>query len=128
MNAQNQHESLGFRHPQGGQAKWLELTMQEQFTTYLERVADGVLDDGGIEAMIRSTEDLALDSSDRAPIGPAPNGRGRIEVLHPGLLRSSAHPIVTSGGATVYDRPGAARQEDHDTTPGDRNQRGPGRL
>lgn len=125
--AQNQHESIGFRHAQGGQAKWLELTLQEQFSNYFERVADGILEDGGVEAMIRSMEDLALSSSERTPIGPAPNGRGRIEALHPGLLRASAHPIVTSGGTSVYDKPGAERQQDRDTTPGDRGRRGAGR-
>lgn len=125
-DAQYQHEGIGFRHPQGGQAKYLESVMQERFTQYLERVAGGVLDDGGIDAMIRSMEDLADASSQRAPIGTssAPEYDP-----HPGLLRASDHPTVTSGGVTVYDRPGAPRESDHDTTPGDRrgNQRGPGR-
>jgi hypothetical protein len=123
--AQNQHESLGFRHPQGGQAKFLESAQQERFTQYLERVGDGVLTDGGDDAMVKAMEDLADASSDRAPIGdPADRAAG-----HPGLLKASAHPKVSSSGAVVYDRPGAPRQTDTDTTPGDRrgNQRGPGR-
>lgn len=127
--AHYQHENLGFRHPQGGEAKWLELTMQEKHQQYLDRVADGVLDDGGKEEMIRAMEDLALSSSSRAPIGPAGGRLGRVEALHPGLLRASAHASVASDGATIYDRPGAPRMPDRDTTPGDRggSQRGPGR-
>jgi hypothetical protein len=117
--AKYQHEGLNFKHPQGGQSKYLESAMQERFTQYLERVADGALVDGGIDAMEKAMEDLADVSSDRAPVGgPADDDTG-----HPGLLKASAHPKVTSGGAVVYDRPGAARQTDVDTTPGDRRGR-----
>jgi hypothetical protein len=112
--AHYQHEGIGFKHPQGGQAKYLESVMQEQHQAYLQRVADGVLNDGGKDGMINAMETLAEESSQRAPIGPANSDH------HPHLLRDSAHPTVTSGGEVVFDRPGAARVPDHDTTPGDR--------
>lgn len=113
--ARYQHEGIGFKHPQGGQAKYLESVMQEQHQAYLQRIAAGVLNDGGKDGMINAMETLAEESSQRAPIGPADR--------HPGLLRASAHPTVTSDGEVVFDRPGAARVPDHDTSPGDRRNR-----
>lgn len=116
--AQNQHETLNFKHLQGGQAKFLETVIQGEFERYLERIAKDMLEDGGKEGMIDSMEDLAQRSSQLAPVGPAP--RGKTQPLHPGLLRDSAHPVVKDGNSIIYDRPGAPRQQEHDVTPGDR--------
>lgn len=60
---------------------------------YLQKIADGILDDGGTAAMIGSVEDLAEDGgvATHAP------------VLYDNL-RASGHPTVTEDGVTVYDR------------------------
>ncbi len=65
----------------------------ENHDDYLGRIAAGILDDGGKRAMIEVTEDLAEDGgvATRAPI------------LYDNL-RASGHPVVTDGGAVIYDR------------------------
>jgi hypothetical protein len=92
--AQNQHESLDFRHPHGGQAKYLEEPLFRNMDGYLRKIADGILDDGGRDAMIRAMDDLA--------------GSGGVATHAPiehGYLRGSGHPSVTSEDAEIYDRP-----------------------
>lgn len=115
--AQNQHETLGFKHLQGGQAKFLETVIQSEHQRYLERIAKDVLVDGGKKGMIDAMEDLAQRSSQLAPVGPVT--RGRSQPKHPGLLRDSAHPIVKDGASTIFDRPGAPRQSGNEVTSGD---------
>ena len=97
MPSIDQHEGLDLHHPRGGQALYLQAPLYEHRDEYLQKIADGILDDGGRGAMIESMEDLAEDGgvATRAPILYA-------------NLRASGHPSVTSDGETIYDRP--ARQ------------------
>lgn len=41
--AQNQHESLNFKHPRGGQAKYLEAPMFSGYARWFQKFADGML-------------------------------------------------------------------------------------
>jgi hypothetical protein len=65
----------------------------EKHADYLQRIASGILNDGGKDAMIECVEDLAEEGgvATRAPI------------LYDNL-RASGHPIVTDGSRVVYDR------------------------
>ena len=58
---------------------------------YLANYARTVLDDGGRKAMAQNMENLSDQVKFHAPV----------EFNH---LRRSGHPVVTLGGATVYDR------------------------
>jgi hypothetical protein len=88
-----QHEGLDFKHPRGGGALYLQRPIMDSYDGYLQRYADGVLDeDGGKDAMIEAAEDLAEAVAREAPV-------------ELGDLRGSAHPKVTSGDGVVYDRP-----------------------
>jgi hypothetical protein len=112
--AKIQHEVLDFDHPQGGEAKFLANAVQANHRSYLDDIADRTLRDGPQRAMEDAVEDLVLESSRRAPIGP-PQGAGgeqgeEIARLHPGLLRASGHGRVVDDGEVVYDRPGAPRE------------------
>lgn len=92
--AQWQHEGLDFRHPRGGQALYLQQPLMDHHADYLQRIADGVLDDGGKDAMREVVEDLAEDG-----------GVATHAPLEFGDLRDSGHPTVTDDGAVIYDRP-----------------------
>lgn len=89
--AHYQHEHLEFKHPKGGQAKYLEQPLYDNYGNYLKEYAANVLRDGGLSAMKHAAEHL----SDQVEIS-APREFGD-------LLRSG-HPSVTQGGRTVYDR------------------------
>lgn len=92
--AQYQHEGLDLRHPEGGQAKYLEEPLHKRANRYGSRLAGGVLD-GQLEArMIDNMEDLSAQVFEHAPV-------------EFGDLKASGHPVVTSDGHTVYDRPPA---------------------
>lgn len=98
--AQNQHESLDFVHPHGGQAKYLEAPLLENAADYVRAVADRAITAQGSEireGMADAMEALAADSSKRAPVWFAD-------------LRNSAHPTVEDDGRTTYDRAPKARR------------------
>lgn len=86
-----QHENLSYRHPRGGQAKYLETPLFRYFPKYLQDYANTVLVDGGRAAFRRSVEHLSDQVIVFAPV----------EFTH---LRRSGHPVVTLGGRTIYDR------------------------
>lgn len=91
--ARYQHEGLDFKHPRGGQAKYLEQPLYSNVPLYMRDIAARVLPRGDVvQAMADVTEDLSGEVFDKAPI----------EFLD---LRASAHPTVRQGGAIVYDRP-----------------------
>lgn len=88
-----QHNSLDFNHPRGGQALYLQQPLMEHHESYLHKIADGILNDGGKRALIDAMEDLA--------------GEGGVAHYAPVEwhdLRDSGHPSVTEDGRTVYDR------------------------
>jgi hypothetical protein len=92
-----QHEELSYRHPHGGQARYLAAPLMDHYRGYLGDYAKTVLGDGGQPAMKRSVEHLS----------------DRVEVLAPvefADLRKSGHPAVTLGERTVYDRPPKQRR------------------
>lgn len=87
-----QHEALDFKHPRGGQAKYLEGPMLERASIYSQKLADGALEPGGLErAMIEVVEDLSEQVATHAPV-------------EHGYLRGSAAPSVTDDGVSVYSR------------------------
>jgi len=43
-----QHEHLEYKHPRGGQARYLAAGLEASYRDYLQAIADGVLDDGGL--------------------------------------------------------------------------------
>lgn len=92
-----QHEELSYRHPRGGQAKYLEAPLFDHYRDYLGDYAKTVLADGGQPAMRRSMEHLSDAVELAAPVEFSD-------------LRRSGHPAVTLGGRTVYDRPPKQRR------------------
>jgi len=96
--AQNQHESTWFRHPHGGQAKYLETPLYGNAPKYLQHLADGALKEGLVNAMKDNVEDLAT------------NELGTYAPVEHGYLRDSGRAIVTDNGAEVYNKaPGTGR-------------------
>jgi len=95
--AQNQHETVWFKHPHGGQAHFLSEPLLSGASFYLERIARGLLDDGPVTAMRGVTEDLCEQVRDKAP-------------RDHGYLRESAQPFVYDDGKLVYTRPPAQRR------------------
>lgn len=89
--AQNQHETLWFAHPNGGQAKYQEAALFGHHRRYLQGVADHVLDGGIVSAMAEEMERLDDDSGELAPKDTT-------------VLARSGHPVVRSAGQIVYDR------------------------
>lgn len=88
----DQHEGLDLRHPQGGQAKFLEQPLYDKANDYLQRLADSVNVGHDLnQTMADNMENLSGEVDRLAPIEFGP-------------LHWSGHPIVTSQGETVYDR------------------------
>lgn len=91
--ARYQHEGLDFKHPRGGQAKYLEQPFLSQAENHVRSVAKTVLEPGGpVEGMKEVVESTATDVYTHAPV----------EFDH---LRRSGHPIVEDNGSVAYDRP-----------------------
>lgn len=86
-----QHEALDFKHPRGGQAKYLETPLFESAAEIMQKTAGSFLEDGGREGMSDAMELLADKAEALAPVE-----------FHD--LRDSAHPKVTAGEEVVYDR------------------------
>jgi hypothetical protein len=90
--ARYQHEGLDLRHPEGGQAKYLEAPLYQHHGTYVQKLADHVLAGDLPDTMARVMEDLSLEVYDKAP-------------LEFGDLKASGHPTVVDNGTMSYDRP-----------------------
>jgi hypothetical protein len=91
--AHRQHEDTMYKHPHGGQAKYLEGPLFARASFYLAYMADHMLDTGGpAKAMEHILNDLADKARDRTPIWGDD-------------LRRSYHLVVTVNGAVVYDKP-----------------------
>jgi hypothetical protein len=86
-----QHEELSYRHPRGGQARYLAAPLMDHYRDYLTDYAKTVLADGGQKSMQRSMEHLSDQVELTAPVDFND-------------LRRSGHPSVTLGERTVYDR------------------------
>lgn len=90
--ARYQHEGLDLKHPEGGQAKYLEAPLFAGHPAMLERLADRVLDGDLSDAMAQNMEGLSLKVYELAP-------------LEFGDLKASGHPVVRDNGTVAYDRP-----------------------
>jgi hypothetical protein len=95
--AQYQHEALDLVHPRGGHARYLADPLNGKYREYYQRIAEETLHTGPAQAMADAMEDLADQVTENAPV-------------QFGNLRESAHPIVTSDGETVFDRPPVQRR------------------
>lgn len=90
--AQNQHETLAFKHIEGGKARYLADPFFEHANGYVRDLSRHVLDGRLRLAMAEAMENLSRKVFDQAP-------------FEFGDLKASGHPIVTSNGFTIYDRP-----------------------
>ena len=91
LYAQYQHEGLDFNHPRGGQALYLGGPLTASQNSYMQKIADTLLDD--VDAGMKDVvEDLSAQV-------------GRLAPIDLNNLRRSAHPTVTDDGDVVYDRP-----------------------
>lgn len=98
--AQNQHQSVWFRHT-NGRALFLGGPLMEHSTELVEGVARGVLTPHGSDInqkMIDVAETMARYVLENAP-------------KETGQLSLSAHPWVRSNGLDIYDRPPIAPRE-----------------
>lgn len=89
--ARIQHERLDFKHPQGGQAKYLVQPLMQRYHLYLNQLARAVLGGDLPGAMADAMEDLSQQVFEKAPR----------EFWD---LRESGHPMVNDGNTLVYDR------------------------
>lgn len=111
--AHRQHEELFWKHPEGGQAKYLEQPWLSSAEDTMRHLAKTLLDEGGpAVGMVEAVEAGARAVFDHAP-------------FEFGDLRASGHPSVIDGGHvedvdagkvdvigghTVYDRPPAVHR------------------
>jgi 1,4-alpha-glucan branching enzyme len=95
--AHAQHEHMEYRHPRGGQAKYLERGLYDHYREYYADYGHDVLRDGGQRSLARSAEHLS----------------DQVEILAPREwfdLGRSGHPVVTQGERTLHDRPPHVRR------------------
>jgi hypothetical protein len=90
--AQDQHETLYYKHPFGGEAKYLTNGLMEEYPTALQSIARDLLAVGPRPAMIDFVEALSHQVYVRAPVEFAD-------------LKASGHPRVFDGHPLIYDRP-----------------------
>jgi len=99
--AQNQHQSVWFKHPHGGRALYLGGPLLENAFSLVEGLSRKVLTPGGSElrsGMIEVSETLSRYVLENAP-------------KETGQLSLSGHPWVTDNGVVIYDRPPIAPRE-----------------
>ena len=98
--AKYQHESLDFRHPRGGRAKYLEGPLFEGFAGSMERFAQGLLrveEETAGRRWAATGRDLVEAVGHEAP-------------LEFGDLRRSAGLVTTEGTRVVVEEPPAQRR------------------
>jgi hypothetical protein len=89
--AHAQHEHMEYRHPRGGQAKYLEQPLYDHYRDYLQAYAGKVLADGGQRSLADSADHLSDQVETHAP-------REFLDLMR------SGHPVVTQGARTLHDR------------------------
>ena len=98
--AADQHESLHYRHPRGGRAKYLEGPLFENHRDYYGDLADAVLDINGpdlTDHMLLVGRQLIIDSAENTPV-------------EFGDLAQSGELSIYEGSALVmYDPPAQER-------------------
>lgn len=93
--AEVQERNESFTHPRGGQARYLEASLQAQQVSGMQHLAREVITENGsrvTDAMRDITEEISRYETKFAPVDT-------------GALRKSAHPTVEDEGHVVYDRP-----------------------
>lgn len=90
--AQNQHESVWFKHPAGGKPKYLSDPLFGNAARYMRHLSRNVLEGSLGRAMATNMENLSGHVFREAPWEFAD-------------LRASGHPEVHDNGVVVYDRP-----------------------
>lgn len=95
--AQDQHETMHYRHPHGGGPKYLERALFDGHRGYYSDLADVIHDEAHplVDAMRSVGRDLVFDSAAITPVGP--NG--------PFLARSHALTITDQGAEVYHDEP-----------------------
>ncbi len=96
--AHYQHEGVEFRHPLGGQAKFLEAPLYDHAARYMQDIADRMLEEGPQRPMIEAMEDLSDRVLELSPV-------------EFGDLRDSGHPVVLDQGDVIYDRQPVAHRQ-----------------
>lgn len=92
--AQDQHETLYYRHPRGGRAKFLEAPLMESHRSWIQKFADDLL---------KPRRDAALGwGGVGRELAKAAGKNAPIEF---GDLRQSAGLLVREGTRTVLDEP-----------------------
>lgn len=98
--AQDQHETLYYRHPRGGRAKFLEAPLFESHVGWIQNFADRVLN-------------ARLDASrlwgDECGV-PLRNAVGKNAPVEFGDLKLSAGLVVREGSSVVRDEPPAQQR------------------
>jgi hypothetical protein len=95
--AQDQHENPRYKHDDGS-AGYLRIPLEANADRYLERIARGILDDGGRRAMADSMVDLATSQLRRF-----------VPVEYGNLSRSGAAHVYDEG-SEIFHRPAAQRR------------------
>lgn len=96
--AKRQHEELEWKHPRGGQAKYLEGPLFANYAELMQEIANSLITKDGsdiVGGMTRAAEEMSGWVEDKAP---------RLDHI----LRYSGHPQVIDNGTLAYDRPAKA--------------------
>jgi hypothetical protein len=99
--AQNQHQSVWFRHPHGGRALYLGAPLMENAYLLVGEIARSAITPFGSlldQRMIDAAETLSRYVLENAPV-------------ETGLLRTSGNPWVKDNNVVVYDRPPISPRE-----------------
>lgn len=99
--AQNQHQSVWFKHPQGGRALYLGGPLMENAFQLLEEIARGAITPFGStldQRMIDVAEKMSDYVFENAP-------------LETGVLATSGNPWVSDKGVRIYERPPISPRE-----------------
>lgn len=97
-----QHEITWLDHPRGGGPHYLRNPLLAHAPSYLQFLADRVLDGNLAMTMAANMEHLSEQLKETAPVDEDPN------LI---LLRTSGNPIVRDNGAEVYNRPPVSPRE-----------------
>lgn len=99
--AQNQHQSVWFKHPHGGRSLYLGGPLLENALVLVESISRSVLEPGGSLLRMRMIE--IAETLARYVLENAPKETGQLSL--------SGHPSVTDDGVIIYDRPPIAPRE-----------------
>ena len=111
--AHRQHEELFWKHPEGGQAKYLEQPWLGSVEDTMRHLAKSLLDPGGpARGMTEAVEAGARAVFDHAPFEFGDlRASGHPSVIDGGhVVDAGAGKVDVQGGHAVYDRPPAVHR------------------